>query len=154
MVGGMSEPDRGRVLPLWLTVVLGVAGTAGALWGIHAAAPILAPIVLAFVLTVVAHPVIGALARHRVPRGVAVAVAVLLVEGGLLAFGLALVVSFSQLATVLPQYSAEWQQLLDGLRATLTGLGIGPQQVQDMLHSLDLGAVVSAAAGLLVRLGG
>jgi AI-2 transport protein TqsA len=153
-VTAMPESGVARALPLWLVVVLGVAGAAGALWGIHASRWILAPVVLAFVLTVVAHPLVAALERRRLPRAVAVAVAVLLVDGGLLAFGLALVVSFGQLATVLPQYSTEWQQLLDGLRSTLTGLGIGPQQVQDMLHSLDLGSILSAAAGVLLRLGG
>ena len=32
----MADADPARVLPLWLRVVLGVAGTAGALWGLHA----------------------------------------------------------------------------------------------------------------------
>ena len=81
----MAEPEVGRVLPLWLTVVLGVAGTAVAVWGIHAAAPILGPIVLAFVLTVVAHPIIGALVRRGVRRAFAIAIAVLVVDGGLIA---------------------------------------------------------------------
>ncbi len=85
MVGGMPAPEVGRVLPLWLTVVLGVAGTAGAVWGIHAGARILGPIFLAFVLTVVAHPIIGALVRRGVRRAFAVAIAVLVVDGGLIA---------------------------------------------------------------------
>jgi AI-2 transport protein TqsA len=147
----MPEPEDGRALPLWLTVVLGLAGTAGALWGLHAAAPILGPVVLAFVLTVVAHPLVGALVRRGIRRGFAVAVTVLLVDGGLIAFALALVLSVGQLATVLPQYADEWQELLDGLRTTLAGLGVGPDQVQQMLRSLDLGAVVAAVGELLAR---
>ena len=51
----MPAPGVGRVLPLWLTVILGVAGTAAAVAGINAAAPILGPIVLAFVLTALAN---------------------------------------------------------------------------------------------------
>jgi AI-2 transport protein TqsA len=149
--GGMPRTEVDRALPLWLTVVLGVAGTAGALWGIHAAAPLLGPVVLAFVLTVVAHPLVGALTRRGVRRGYAVAVTVLLVDGGLIAFAAALVVSIGRLATVLPQYADEWQQLLDGLRATLAGAGIGPEQVQDMVRSLDLGAVLAAVGALLGR---
>ena len=154
MVGGMHEPEVGRVLPLWLTVVLGVAGTAGAVWGIHAGARILGPIFLAFVLTVVAHPIIGALVRRGVRRAFAVAIAVLVVDGGLIAFALVLVVSFGQLATVLPEYSDEWQHLLDDLRSTLAGVGIGPQQVEDALRSVSPQSVLSAVGGILGGLAG
>jgi AI-2 transport protein TqsA len=153
-VGGMPAPVVGRVLPLWLTIVLGVAGAAVAVWGIHGAARILGPIVLAFVLTVVAHPIIGALARRGVRRGLAVAVAVLVVDGGLIAFTLALVVSFGQLATVLPEYSDEWEDLLNGLRSTLAGAGIGPQQVEDVLRSIQPQSVLSVVGDLLLGLAG
>jgi AI-2 transport protein TqsA len=145
----MAEPVVRRALPLWLTVVLGVAGTAVALWGIRAAAPILGPVVLAFVLTVTVHPLVGALVRHRVRRGLAVAVAVIVVDGGLIAFAIALIVSIGQLATVLPEYSDEWQQMLDGLRSALAGAGIGPEQVEQALDSIQLETVVSALGGVL-----
>jgi AI-2 transport protein TqsA len=158
----MSEPGVRRAVPLWLTVVLGVAGSAVALWGIHAAASVLGPVVLAFVLTVVAYPLIGALVRHRVRRGIAVAVAVLVVDGGLIAFAIAIILSIGQLATVLPEYSDEWQQLLDQLSSALGRAGVGPEQVQQALHSVEpatvfsaLGAVLSSAAswaGALVLL--
>ena len=145
------QPEFGRVLPLWLTVIFGVAGTAAALWGIHAAAPVLGPVFLAFVLTVVAHPMIGALTRRGVRRGLAVALAVLTVDGGLLAFAVALVLSFGRLATVLPQYAEEWEDLLDRLRSGLAGLGVGPEQVNDALHSIGPGAVISAVGALVSR---
>src|SRR4051812_49906908 len=89
----MAEPEVRRTLPLWLTVVLGVAGTAVAIWGIRAAAPILGPVVLAFVLTVTVHPLVGALVRRGVRRGLALAGAPLVVGGGAVALALAPVVS-------------------------------------------------------------
>jgi predicted PurR-regulated permease PerM len=147
----MAEPEVRRTLPLWLIVVLGVAGTAVAIWGIRAAAPILGPVVLAFVLTVTVHPLVGALVRRGVRQGLAVAVAVLVVNGGLIAFALALFVSIGQLATVLPAYSDEWQHMLDGLRSALAGAGIGRQQVEQALHSVQLGTVVSALGSVLSR---
>ena len=150
----MSEPAVQRALPLWLTVVLGVAGTAVALWGIHAASSILGPVVLAFVLTVVAHPLIGVLVRHGMRRGLAIAVAVLVIEGGLIAFVLALVISIGQLATVLPEYSDEWQELLGGLRSSLAGLGVGPEQVEQALRSIEPGAVAAALGNLLSGVAG
>ena len=150
----MPAPDAHRVLPLWLTVVLGVAGAAVAVWGIHAAAPILGPVVLAFVLTVVAHPIIGALVRRGIRTGFAIAIAVLVVDGGLILFVLALVISFGQLATVLPEYSEEWQDLLDGARSTLAGVGVGPEQVQDALRSIDPGTVLSGVGELVGKFAG
>jgi AI-2 transport protein TqsA len=148
---GVTGPAVPRAVPLWLIVVLGVAGTAVAIWGIRAAAPILGPVVLAFVLTVTVHPLVGALVRHGVRRGLAVAVAVLVVDGGLIAFALALIVSIGRLATVLPEYSDEWQDMLDGLRSALAGAGIGRQQVEQALHSVQLGTVVSALGSVLSR---
>ena len=150
----MPASEAHRVLPLWLTVVLGVAGAAVAVWGINNAASILGPIVLAFVLTVVAHPVIGALVRRGIRTGFAVAIAVLLVDGGLIVFVLALVISFGQLATVLPEYSEEWQDLLDGARSTLAGLGVGPEQVEDALRSIDPGTVLAGVGELVGRFAG
>lgn len=138
-----------RALPVWLTVLLGLAAASVGLWGLHAAAGILAPVLLAFVLTVVAHPAIGALTRRGVPRWLAVGVLVLAVDGGLVAFTLAVVVSVGQLATVLPQYADEWQRLLDGLRSALSGLGVGPDQVHQILSGIGPGPVVSAVGGLL-----
>ncbi len=139
----------GRALPLWLTVVLGVAGTAVAVAGISVGASIVGPVVLAFALTVVAHPMIGALVRRGVRRGLAVAITVLVVEGVLLGFAVALFLAFGQLATVLPQYSDEWQDLLDGLRSTLSGAGIGPEQVAELVRSVGPQSVIAAVEGLL-----
>jgi predicted PurR-regulated permease PerM len=106
-------------------------------------------VLLAFVLTVVAHPLVGVLTRHRWPHGLAVAAVVLAVDGGLIAFTLAVVVSVGQLATILPQYATEWQQTLDGLRSTLAGLGVGREQVAEMVGGLGQGPVLDAIGGLL-----
>jgi AI-2 transport protein TqsA len=145
-VTGAAVP---RAVPLWLIVVLGVAGTAVALWGIHAARGVLGPVALAFVLTVVAHPLVGVLVRRGMRRGPAVAVAVLLVDGGLLALIAALAVSVGQLVTVLPEYSDEWRDLLSGLRDTLEGWGVGPEQVDQALHSLDPATLAAALGNVL-----
>jgi predicted PurR-regulated permease PerM len=149
-----SEFSDRRALPLWLTVVLGVAGTAGALWGLHAGRSLLAPVFLAFVLTVTAYPLIGALVRRGMRRGLAVAVTVLVIDGGLIAFALALVVALGQLATVLPQYSDEWQDLVSGLRTTLAGWGVGPEQVDQALHSIDPARLAGALSDVLAGVAG
>src|SRR4051794_12902611 len=114
----MSEPGTRPAVPIWLTVLLGVAAAAVSLWGVHAAAPVLGPVFLAFVLTVVAHPLIDVLVRHRVRRGVAVGVVVLVVDGGLVAFALALVLSIRAVAPALPDHAHEWHPLRGRMRGT------------------------------------
>jgi predicted PurR-regulated permease PerM len=148
----MSDSAPARVLPLWLTIVLGAAGTAVAFWGIHNASWILAPVLLAFVLTVVAYPMIGALQRRGMRRPLAVAITVIVLDGGLLLFAAAIAFSFSRLATVLPQYSDEWQHLLDDAKSALAKVGIGKQQITDALHNIQPSTVLSALEGLLAHL--
>jgi AI-2 transport protein TqsA len=150
----MTDPEGGRALPLWLTVVLGLAGTAGALWGISTYSGIVAPVLLALVLTVTASPLVGALVRRGVRRGVAVGATVVLVDGGLIAFAVVLVVSVGQLATILPQYADEWQRWVDDVRGALSAAGVGRDQVQQIVGSLDLSSIVSAVGGLLAGAAG
>src|SRR3712207_2697544 len=146
----MSEqPEVRRVLPLWLIVVLGVAGTFVAVWGLHTYRGLITPVLLAFVLVVVVHPLVGILVRRGLRRALAVAVAVVVIDGGLIAFGVLLAVSVGQLATVLPQYEDEWQSLLDGVRDTLSSWGVGKDQVEQALHSVQASTVVDAVGVLL-----
>jgi predicted PurR-regulated permease PerM len=152
-MAGAARATSARVLPLWLIVLLGVAAAAGALWGLHAGAGLIAPVFLAFVLTVVAHPMIGALRRRRFPTWLAVAAAVLVVDGGLILFAVAVWLSVAQLATVLPTYSDEWQAVLDNVRSGLSAAGVGPEQIDQALHQVQpstvIGALLDVLAGLL-----
>jgi len=138
-----------RAVPRWLTVVLGLAGTALAVLGMRAASSVLAPILLALVLTVAVHPLLAGLERRGMPRWLAVTVAVLVVDGALIALVVSVAVSLGRLATELPTYAAQWDQLLQGLRHGLVALGVGPEQVQTALRSVGPGAVVGAVTGLL-----
>jgi AI-2 transport protein TqsA len=81
--------------------------------------------------------------------GLAIGIAVVLVEGGLIAFALAIVVSLGRLVTVLPDYADDWEKTLDGVRSTLAGWGIGKQQVDQLLHSISPQTVISALGDVL-----
>jgi predicted PurR-regulated permease PerM len=150
----MIRAEPRSALPLWLTVVLGLAGAFIGLWGLHATARLVGPVLLALVLTVVAHPAVGALTRRGAPRWLAVAILVVLVDGGLIAFVLAVVVSVGQLATVLPDYADEWQHALDGLHSALGRAGVGADQARQMLSAVQPRAVLDAIGGLLAGTAG
>jgi len=147
-VDGVTQAEIRRASAVWLPVVGGVAGTVIAIWGLHTTAGLLGPILLAFVLTVTVHPLPGWLGRKGVPRGLAVFLSVVAADGILIGLALAVVLSLGQLVTVLPQYSAEWSDLVDGLRSTLVNLGVGPDEARAALSSVDIGAVVGVFADL------
>ena len=145
----MTQAEVRRVSAVWLPVVGGVAGTVIAIWGLHATAGLLGPILLAFVLTVTVHPLPGWLGRKGVPRGLAVFLSVVAADGILIGLALAVVVSLGQLVTVLPQYSAEWADLVDGLRSTLVNLGVGPDEARAALSSIDFFTVPTVTGPVL-----
>ena len=144
----MTQARIRRDIPVWLPLVAGVAGTFLVIWGLHASAGLLAPILLAFVLTVTVHPLPGWLMGKGVSRKLAVFLSVVLADGILIGLAVAVALSLGQLVTVLPQYSAEWTDLVNGLKSTLAGLGVGPDQAQAALQSVDISAVVGAVADL------
>src|SRR4051812_22267396 len=144
----MNQAEIRRVSAVWLPVVVGVAGTFIVIAGLRDTSGLIGPILLALVLTVTVHPLPGWLGRKGVPRKLAVFLSVVVADGILVGLALAVVVSLGQLVTVLPQYSKEWTDLVDGLRSTLVNLGVGPEQARAALSSVDIGAVVSVFAGL------
>ena len=139
----LTGPAARASLPLWLITVLGAAGTVVTVWGLHAGASLLGPVLLAFVLAVVVQPLPVWLTGKGVPRGLALAIAVLVADGAVIGVAVAVALSLGQLARLLPEYSAEWADLVDGLRSTLVDLGVGPEEARAALESVDLGRVVS-----------
>lgn len=145
-----AEQDGGRrALPRWLVVVLGLAATTIALAGMRAASSLLSPVLLALVLVVVVHPLLTGLQARGWPRWLAIGVSAVAVDGSLLLLAGALAVSFGQLATVLPGYSAQWNHLLDQLTARLTAMGIGSEQITSALHNVSPSSVVGLVGGVV-----
>jgi predicted PurR-regulated permease PerM len=104
----MTQVYVQRVLPRWLIVILGVAGTVVALAGIRSAAGLIAPIFLALMLVITVHPLLGWARRRGMPQWLAVLLAVLAVYALIIGLAFAVAYSIAQLAALLPQYSALW----------------------------------------------
>jgi AI-2 transport protein TqsA len=58
--------------------------------------------------------------------------------------------SIARLATVLPGYAGEVNQLVASLTATLTGFGVGVDQIRAVAASLNYGKLVGLVGGLLL----
>ncbi|WP_367274203.1 AI-2E family transporter [Cryobacterium sp.] len=85
---------------------MGLGGATVVVFGLAAIAGIAAPILLALVLTICAHPVRRGMERHGVPRGLATGSVVITVFVVLAAFVFVLGLALGQFAALLPQFAS------------------------------------------------
>ena len=134
------------------TVLVGAAAAVIVTAGMRASADLVAPVVLALVLTLAVAP-LGAWARRRGwPNAVAtilVVVAAYLIVA-VLAVGLAY--SVVRLAAVLPGYVDDAKDTVADVKAGLVDAGFDPAPVSVALGQLDLGKVTGLVTGLLSAL--
>jgi AI-2 transport protein TqsA len=153
----MSEFAGERAFPRWLTVLLGIASTVIAVAGFRSAAEIIAPIFLALVLVIAAHPVLTWARAHGAPQWLAVALALLVLYAIVIGLAVTLGISVARLAALLPQYRNEIDGLLGDVRSLLTSAGVGREQVASAFAGIDpqsvLGFVSGLVSGLLGALG-
>lgn len=141
--GGAGGVGRG------LRILLGLAAGVVIAFGMAAIGNILAPTLLALVLTICAQPVRVWLERHGTPQGLATGAVGLTVFALLAAFIGVLWVAVAQFVGMLPQYQAQLQQLGGQFASWLQSIGVGPQQVQQIKAGFDPGTMLSFFTGLL-----
>jgi len=146
--GAAPAPDGGRRSPT-LGLLLGLAAAVVVIAGLRAFSGTLGPTFFALVIVITLHPVQGWLQRKGVPS--ILSVVALLIAIYLLLFGLAaaLALSIGRLATLLPTYGDQFNDLLT--RATDLGerFGVGQEQVQQALSGVSVGSVAGLAQSLL-----
>jgi AI-2 transport protein TqsA len=160
--GAGAAPDRGAALPAAAEplptasgpprvafILMGCGGAAAAAFGLWAVRGIAAPVLLALVLTICAHPIRAVLERIRVPRGAATVTAMLLVFALLAAFAAALVIALAQFTTLIPEYTPQLEQIGASIGAWLSGLGIDAASAETIVSGLEPSNLLDFAAGLL-----
>jgi len=143
-----SSP-RPPALPRGLIVLLGSAGAVVAVAGIHGLADILAPVFLALMLVIAFSPLQTSLEARGLPRWLATVGTLLLLNAVLIGLVLTLAVSAARLATTLPAYADQAEDLVDSLQQGLRDMGIGSEEASTISQQLDLSAVLDILAGLL-----
>ncbi|MQA95066.1 MAG: AI-2E family transporter [Streptosporangiales bacterium] len=138
-----ASPSRG------LRILLGAAGAVVALAGIKAASSIVGPIFLALTLVIAVQPLRGWLTRKRAPGWLVVAVPLLTVVLVLLALLGSLTIAVAELTTTLPDYSAQFDDLIDSVSALLAQWGVSGQQIQNALGDLDPANFIGVLQGFL-----
>jgi AI-2 transport protein TqsA len=152
--GTAPTPRAPGGMPRGLVLLLGAAAAVVAVAGIRATAWLIGPALLALMIVIAAHPVQRWLRQRGWPGWVATLALILVIYAGLLALVVVLLVSVGQLATVLPQYTAQFNALVASVEKALAGLGIGPAQIQAATSSASLSSVIGAVGGVLSSLGG
>lgn len=146
----VAETDAGRAaLPRVAVVLLSFGSAAAAVFGLWALQSVAAPVALALVLTICAHPVRGALERIRVPRGVATVLAILLVFALLAGFVGALLVALTQFTTLLPQFTPQLEQIGEDISAWLASIGVGAQSAETIVSGFEPSNLIDFVAGVL-----
>ncbi|MET0414804.1 MAG: AI-2E family transporter, partial [Actinoplanes sp.] len=115
-------------------------------------AGIAAPVLLALVLVIAVHPLTGILRRRGLPMWLATTITVITVLGLIVGLAAAVALSIARLATILPEYQDNFDDLVANLRSGLASLGIGQDEIQDALAQVSLNKVAELAATILAGL--
>ncbi|MFC4082210.1 AI-2E family transporter [Amycolatopsis samaneae] len=140
--------------PRALVLLLGTAAAVVCVAGVKAIAWLAAPTLLAAVVVLTLGPVHGWLRRRGFPRWAATTALVVSVYGTLAAFTVALVVSVTELAALLPRYAERLTRLVADATDALGRLGIGPSRPREVAPALDPGKLLSYLGSLLSDLTG
>jgi AI-2 transport protein TqsA len=115
-------------------------------------AGIVAPVLLALILVISFHPLFGILCRRGAPQWLAATITLLALLAVILGMAISLGLSVGRLATILPSYRAQFEQLANELRAWLGSLGVGQDQVNEALKTINFSNVAGLLGDLLAGL--
>ncbi|GAB3912524.1 AI-2E family transporter [Microlunatus endophyticus] len=139
-------------VPRITNLFLITAGAVITVFGMRELSWLLGPFLLALMIVILVHPVYRALLRIKVPAVGALLGLLVAVYGIILGLIGIIAISAAQLATILPRYAssvaASWQFLTD----QLAGLGIGSDQIRQLVGTIDLLQVARFLTGHLPSL--
>jgi AI-2 transport protein TqsA len=153
---GAPDPEVAPAdpMPRGLVVVLGLTGLLVSTLALQQFSSILAPVLLALVLVIGVHPLTGFLRRHGFPQWLAATITLITVLAIIIGLAASLALSVARLSTTLPQYQASFAALLNELKGVLASLGVGREQVQNLVAQIDFGKVAGLLTQLLAGLAG
>ncbi len=137
-VGIDSEPVTSppRALPGGVVLLLALASAVVAVVGLHLAAGLVGPVLLALILAVTVSPLTGWLRRHGAPAWLAVTVSIITVYAALGVVLGAVVVSVSRLVDLLPSYREDLDTRQSEITHALSRFGINKVDTQWIVNTL------------------
>ena len=141
---------RAVVLPRTLIILMQLAAAVVVVAGIRSASWLVGPVFLALVIVITVHPLTARLRDRGLPGWAATTLLVLVVYGVLVVLAGVVVVSLARLATLLPSYTPQFNDLLSSITAKLAGFGVGAAQLREIAGTLNYGRLVGLVSGLLL----
>ena len=136
-------------LPRPLVILLGTAAAVVTFAGLRAIESILAPALLALVLTIAVHPLGPWLRGKGWPGWLATTTLILTTYAILLGLALLLVISIARFAALLPTYKQQFNDVIHNLTDWLNSLGVGEKQISAMSNAFDIGSFAGWITSLL-----
>ena len=135
-----GAPDSASRLPTprGVTPIIGVIGVVVLATGIRGAAGIVAPTMLALVLTIAVLPLRSWAQRHGWPSWLATLFALVASYAILLVLVIGTVVCLVKLVDLLPQYASDADNLTGNAQDWLSDAGVGGATTSDILQKVDL----------------
>ena len=140
------------VLPRTLVILLELAAAVVVVGGIRSASWLVGPVFLALVIVITVHPVHARLHARGLPGWAATILLVLVVYGVLVVLAGVVVVSLARLATLLPSYASQFNDLLASITGELARFGVGTAQLREVAATFNYGRLVGVVSGLLLGL--
>ncbi|TIC85647.1 AI-2E family transporter [Nocardioides sp. GY 10127] len=139
----------GGGLPRGVLILFGCAMAVITVAGIRAVHGIAGPAFLAVVLAIAAAPVRTLLADRGVPRWIGTTLSILVVYVGIVLLAGGMLLAAAKFATLVPEYQAQFAELVAQAGDLLRDLGVDSAQIQAILASFDLSRVVSVVTLVL-----
>ncbi len=136
-------------LPRSVVVLLVVVGVVALCAGIRAAAEIVAPTMLALVLTIAVLPVGPWCRRHGWPGWLATLTALATAYLIVLSLIVGSIICLIRLIDVLPEYAGDAQQITDNVDKWLSSIGLSSDATSSALQKVDPAKVATALTHLL-----
>jgi AI-2 transport protein TqsA len=146
---GPPDAENPVTLPRTVPVMLSVIGIVAVGAAVIVAAEIVAPTMLALVLTIGVLPVEAWTRRHGWPGWLGTLFALVAAYAIVAVLLIGTVICLIKLVDLLPQYTKDAQALTDDAQAGLSKLGLGTGETSDALNKLDPAKVADVLAGLL-----
>jgi predicted PurR-regulated permease PerM len=141
-------------LPRPVVILLGSAAAVVTFAGLRAIEDILAPALLALILTIAVHPLGPWLRRKGWPGWAATTALITTTYLIILGLAVALVISVARFAALLPTYKQQFSDLIKHVTDQLNEMGVGQKQISAMSNAFDLGSFAGWITSLLGSLVG
>ena len=146
---GEAAREATATVPRTVTVMLGVIGVVAVGFGVRAAAGIVAPSMLALVLTIAVLPVGSWARRHHWPGWLGTLLALVTAYAILLVLLIGTIVCVIRLVDLLPQYADQAQNITSQAEGDLSKLGLDTSTTKKALENVDPSKVADILAGVL-----